>query len=466
MARSATAKSASRPVGSKAGFEEAFAPIEGVIPRISIEAFCETESFADALRGAANDRRMVKTSLAVSMGGVVRAAKSYSDSSTPNLLIVESSEGGFGIFSELEQLAEVCDASTKVVVAAPSNDVTLYRELKRQGVDEYIVTPSSPMQVIDAISAIYSGPSSAPLGKILAFVGAKGGVGSSTLAHNVAAAIARRRQKETIILDLDIEFGTAGLDFNQDPTRSILDALADGDKLDDVKLKRLLIEAGPNLRILAAPSSLDVKVEIDEAAVTALLDVLRKSGDYVVIDAPHVWSPWVRHALLLSDDVVLVSAPDLASLRNLKSMYDSLKNRRPNDPPPRVVLNQVGVEKRPEIPLKDYVNVLGVQPDLVLSYDAAVFGSASNGGQMLFESAPRHKATADLDAFSDSFFSTTRNGRRILRSGVASASSGGSRKGGLDPLGAIKGFMDKLRTRGKSQRDDEDDEDDDEDDKK
>ncbi|WP_018631743.1 AAA family ATPase [Neomegalonema perideroedes] len=462
MARSATAKSASRPAETS---EEAFAPIEGVIPRVSIEAYCETESFADALRGAAADRRMVKTSLAVSMGGVARAAKSYSDASTPNLLIVESSEGGFGIFSELEMLAEVCDASTKVVVAAPSNDVTLYRELKRQGVDEYIVTPSSPMQVIDAISAIYAGPATAPMGKILAFVGSKGGVGSSTLAHNVAAAIARRRQKETIILDLDIEFGTAGLDFNQDPTRSILDALADGDKLDDVKLKRLLIEENQHLRILAAPSSLDVKVEIDEASITSLLDVLRKSGDYVVIDAPHGWTPWVRQALLLADDIVLVGAPDLASLRNVKGLYDSLKARRPNDPPPRIVLNQVGVEKRPEIPLKDYVSVLGAHPDLVLPYDAAIFGAASNGGQMLFDSAPRHKVTTDLDAFSDSFFSTTRNGRRILRSGSSSGGGpvGGAKKGGLNPLSAVKGFMDKLRARRKDEEpeDDEDDEDDD-----
>ena len=458
MARSATAKTAAPQQP-----EEAFAPIEGVIPRVSIEAFCATESFADALRGASNDRRMVKTSFAVSMGGVQRASKSYADSSTPNLLIVESVEDGFGIFSELEMLAEVCDASTKVVVAAPSNDVTLYRELKRQGVDEYIVTPSSPMQVIDAISAIYAAPASAPMGKVVAFVGAKGGVGASTLAHNVAAAIARRRQKDTIILDLDIEFGTAGLDFNQEPTRSILDALADGDKLDDVKLKRLLIEENQHLRILAAPSTLEVKAEIDEAAVTSLLDVLRKSGDYVVVDTPHAWTPWVRHTLLLADEVVLVSAPDLPSLRNVKALYDSLRSRRPNDPPPRVVLNQVGVEKRAEIPLKDYASVLGVRPELVLNYDAALFSAASNGGQMLHDNAPRHKITSEIDEFSDSFFAATRGGRRMLRSGGIATAGGGGGKAAFNPLGVIKGFAEKLRARRQGERDDDEDEDDEDD---
>ncbi len=395
-------------------------PIETLIPRIDIEAFCETPAMATALQDSAYDRRMTRTSVAVSMGGIEKAASMYQETATPHLLMIETKETGLAIFDELEALAEVCDPDTKVIVCGPSNDVTLYRELKRQGVDEYIVSPAAPMQIIEAISMVFSDPEEAPIARTIGFVSVKGGAGASTLSHNCASMIANDEEKEVILVDLDMQFGTAGLDFNREPTRSVVDALGSVDELDDVKLQRLLVEHDDFLSILAAPSSLEVSSEFDEAAIVEMIEVVRKSSDYVVFDIPHIWTPWVRTAILQMDEIVLVSTPELAALRNLKSMYDLLVQRRPNDPAPRIVINQVGMPKRPEIAEKDIVEIVGADVEMSIGYDATLFGSASNNGQMLNEINPKHETVGSLTDLNDALVrkSGTLKKRRPATKGV------------------------------------------------
>jgi pilus assembly protein CpaE len=136
------------------------------IPKLNIEAFCMTQSFASALQVAARDRRMAKTKMSIVPGGIKRAIEKFKEVNTPDLLILETSDTGYGIFSDLEGLAEVCDENTKVLIAGTSNDVSLYRELIRQGVSEYVVTPVSAIQLIDAIRSIYEEPDTAPKAKI------------------------------------------------------------------------------------------------------------------------------------------------------------------------------------------------------------------------------------------------------------------------------------------------------------
>jgi pilus assembly protein CpaE len=117
----------------------------------------------------------------------------------------------------------------------------------------------------------------------------------------------------------------------------------------------------------------------------------------VVLDLPHSWAAWTRRVLIGSDDLVVVATPDLASLRNAKNIVDMVRQARPNDAPPRLVLNQVGVPGRPEIPVKDFGEALGVTPSLVLPFDPKSFGQAANNGQMVGEVAPKSKAAEGID---------------------------------------------------------------------
>jgi pilus assembly protein CpaE len=163
----------------------------GPCRRISVHAFYETEGLAKTMERCGEDRRMSKVNLRVNSGGVSAATNMFASSPTPNLLILETSADGATLIAELGELANYCDPDTRVVVVGHVNDVSLYRELVRNGVSEYIVAPVSMADVIGVISSIFVDPDAAPLGKSIAFVGAKGGVGSSTLAHNCAWSISK-----------------------------------------------------------------------------------------------------------------------------------------------------------------------------------------------------------------------------------------------------------------------------------
>src|SRR5215475_7834819 len=194
-------------------------------PRVSVQAFCETVETAAAVQAAGEDRRLGRAHLKVQMGGIAAANEAYSTSPTPNVIVIETDGRGNDNMNGLDQLANVCDAGTKVIVIGRLNDVLLYRELMRRGVSDYLIAPVGAIDVVRAVCGLFSHPDAKPVGRVIAIIGAKGGVGASTVAHNLAWAVARDLKLDTVVTDLDLAFGTAGLDYNQDPPQGIADAV-------------------------------------------------------------------------------------------------------------------------------------------------------------------------------------------------------------------------------------------------
>jgi pilus assembly protein CpaE len=272
-----------------------------------------------------------------------------------------------------------------VVVIGHYNDVWLYRELIRSGVSEYVVAPISMADIVGVIAGIFVDPESEPLGRSLAFIGAKGGVGSSTIAHNVAWTISSLFKSETVVADLDLPFGTANINFDQDPAQGIAEAVLAPERIDEVYLDRLLAQCAEHLSLLAAPSTLDRIYDLEPDAFTHLVDTAQRSAPLLVLDVPHVWNGWTRSTLMQADEVVITASPELANLRNTKNLVDTLKKLRPNDQPPRLIINQAGMPKRPEITAADFAEPLGITPIAVIPFDPQLFGNAANNGRMLGE---------------------------------------------------------------------------------
>ena len=364
-------------------------------PRVSVQAFCATAETAASVQAAAEDRRMTKTHLRVQMGGVAAAAEAYRSSPTPNVILLETDARGDDILDGLDELSEVCDEGTRVVVIGRFNDIVLYRELIRRGVSEYLIAPVLPIDVVGAVCGLFSAPDAKPVGRVIAVVGAKGGVGASTVGHNVAWAIARDLSLDSVVADLDLAFGTAGLDYNQDPPQGVADAVFSPDRIDTAFIDRLLSRCTDHLSLLAAPATLDRVYDFSAEAFEPVFDALRASVPCVVLDVPHAWNAWTRRVLVGADDILIVAAPDLANLRNAKNLVDLLRGARPNDRRPFYCLNQVGVPKRPEIKPADFAKALEDEPLVVIPFEPQVFGTASNNGQMIAEVAAGHR-TADM----------------------------------------------------------------------
>ena len=358
--------------------------LDGIhVPRITIVAFCETQAAADTIAAAAADRRMTRASLDVRVGGIARAEEFYRESPSPDLLVLESHASSADLLQELEGLAEVCDADTKVVVVGSSNDVMLYRELLDRGIADYLVGPVRQSLFIAAIARLYRGDAPSKLGKTCAFIGAKGGVGASTLAHNIAWGLAGELASNVILADMDMPFGTAGLDLNIEADQGMAEAIGDSGRLDELLLDRLLVKCSDHLSLLAAPAALTKTYDLDDTAFERMLEIARGHAGTVVLDLPHVWTAWSRRTLVSADEVVIVAEPDLANLRNAKSLVEFLIQARPNDAPPKLILNLVGMPKRPEIKPAEFAAAVRLEPIAKIAFDPALFGAAANKGQMI-----------------------------------------------------------------------------------
>jgi pilus assembly protein CpaE len=361
-------------------------------PRVSVQAFCETAETAAAVRSAGEDRRLSKAHLSIQMGGMAAAIEAYHTVPTPNVIILET-EGRSDILAGLDQLATVCDAGTRVVVIGSINDAAPYRELVRRGVSDYVIGPVDTLDVVRSICSLFSASEAVAVGRIIAIVGAKGGVGASTVAHNVAWAIARDLALDSVVIDLDLAFGTAGLDYNQDPTQGIANAVFSPDRLDTAYMDRLLSKCTEHLSLLAAPATLEQVYDFGANAFDSVFDTLRMTTPCIVLDIPHQWSGWTKRALVGADDILIVAEPDLANLRNTKNMLSLLKAARPNDRAPLYCLNQVGMPKRPEIGARGFAKAIESQPIAAIRFDPRLFGTAANNGQMIAELAAKHRTT-------------------------------------------------------------------------
>ena len=168
------------------------------------------------------------------------------------------------------------------------------------------------------------------------------------------------------------------------------------ERVDANLVDRLLSKCSDTLSLLAAPATLDRLYDLPEFAFDPLLDILRDSTPCIVLDMPHQWTAWTRHILTSADEVVIVANPDLANLRNAKTLVDALRSARPNDRLPKLLLNNVGVPRRPEIAVGEFAKAIELEPCAIIPFEPKLFGTAANNGQMLAEIEPSVENRRDL----------------------------------------------------------------------
>lgn len=362
------------------------------IPHVVIHVFRESEAFAATWERAARDRQLISASTELRAGGFEAAIRRYAEERSPDLIIVESSAGSERLEQQLELLADLCDPDTRLIVIGHQNDVVLYRKLLGVGVSNYLLAPVAVGTLISAISEIYREPGREKIGRVTAVIGAKGGVGTSTLAQSVALELSERESTHVLLVDLDLSFGTAALNLDVEPNQGLTELIEQPDRIDPAMLDRVVVRRGMHLALLGTSPGLDAGRDIDEDAIERIVDVAQMHIRHTILDLPHVWAPWIERALVAADEVIVVTTPELGSLRNAVAVLDRARTLRPNDPPPRLVLNQVGMPHRQEITARDIVQVLKLEPALSVPFDARSFGIAAARGKLVTEVGRRRPA--------------------------------------------------------------------------
>jgi pilus assembly protein CpaE len=331
------------------------------------------------------DRRLFKMALSRLPGGLAAARSRYAGDVSPPLVLVEAAAGvdAGTLLAEIDALADTCAAGTNLILLGEINDVTLYRNLLRRGVADYLVMPVGPMRLIEAVQDLYRDAARRPAGQVIAFIGARGGCGSTTLACNVGHRLAHETPADVVVMDLDLPFGGADLAFNLETTNGIQAVLSDPERIDEGFLQRFPGKLGERLHLLAAPASLESDAAVSGVALEACLAGLRQQAGTVILDLPRVWSEWLRQTLTTVDQVVVTATPDLVSVRNTRNLLDLLVARRALDQPPILVLNRVGAARRGEVTVRDFAAAVRLAPALTIAEDSQVFGLAASLGKMI-----------------------------------------------------------------------------------
>jgi len=289
------------------------------------------------------------------------------------------------------ELAGVCDPGTSVVIIGSENDITLYRTLISQGVTDYLVAPITDSQISDVVYRIIADPDAREPARIISFYGVRGGVGSSTLAQNTAWEISDAFDEEVMLIDLDLQFGTVGLDFNIEHKQTIKDAISDPGRLDSQLLEKCVSKYNDNLSVLASPATLEMAADIPIPALDKLLEVGGSMASILTLDLPHIWSQGVAHILRQSDEIVLVASLDLACMRNTQNVIRLLNKGQVKTAPVHIVVNKAGRSQRTELSSKDFENAVGSKIEFIINDDPTTFGAAENAGQPAAEATGKNK---------------------------------------------------------------------------
>lgn len=370
-----------------------------MLMRVTIDAFALTPDVAEVMKAVRDDRSFAKARMEVYPGGLAAAIAYYRDKPSPQVIVVEEEDDDATLLIRLEDLAEVCEPGTRVIVIGNLNDIKLYRTLMGSGVSEYLLRPVAPRQLVDAVAALFADPTASPKGRLVVFWGARGGAGASTLAQNLAWAMGRGQAEAAVYVDLDLAFGTSLLSFNLDAKQHAAEALANPERLDAVLLERFLVAYDDGLKVLASAGDIRQCPPVTFEAVDRLLDLACRMAPVVVVDLPHLWADWTEHLLVVADEVVVVAAPDLASLRDTKALLDVLSTRRGEGAAARLVVNKIDAYKKTQLSPKDFEETLGVKPAVKLPFEPQLFGQAANNGQMLAEANRGAKINDLLSAF-------------------------------------------------------------------
>ena len=323
----------------------------------------------------------------VNKGGIKEAIKDFSHKRSPKHLIIDISKSDL-VISDLNRLSDTCEPGESVIAVGVKNDVGLYRDLMKFGVFEYVVSPLFPEIIGRVVKSVVfdeekgKDKSATKLGKIIAFVGARGGVGSSFIATNFATMLSSEKKRRVVVLDLDLHYGTVSLYLDIKVKYGLKDALENPDNIDRVFVERILNNINEHLCILSSEEPLGEQLRYKIDGIQTLLNHLSKLFHYIIVDIPHYSDIITKNIIGNAQMMILVTDPSIAGLRDsgkLISLFGEEGTAR------RIVLvmNKVGGFKKGELTPAEFEQALNHKVNHVIPYDSLIPMEYVNQGKTL-----------------------------------------------------------------------------------
>lgn len=398
-------------------------------------AYVCDETTAEALRPIISE--MGWSPDKVNKGGLRNAVQSLSVSASPQILFVDLSESGDPL-NDINALAEVCEPGTVVIAAGQINDVRLYRDLVVSGIQDYLLKPLGPDMLREAFThaqTILNAPK-ADTASVerphcsTAIIGARGGVGASTVATSIAWLLSDKGKRTTALLDLDVHFGTGALALDLEPGRGLTDAIENPSRIDGLFIERAMVRSSDMLSVLSAEAPINSPIMTDGSAFYQLQEEMRAAFECTVVDLPR--GMLVQHPHLIADVqiAVLVTELTLAAARDTIRILSWLKSNAPQTQV-FVLANRVHAGQL-EITRKDFEGSIERKIDYVVSFDQKLAAQAAKLGKPMAEAGKGSKTVVPLSDLAT----------QVMASGDAAIEDAPVRKGSAKPGGSLIGKFD------------------------
>jgi pilus assembly protein CpaE len=403
-------------------------------------AFVCDETTAEIVRPVAVEMGWVPEK--VNKGGLRNAVQSLSVSASPQILFVDLSESGDPL-NDINALAEVCEPGTVVIAAGQVNDVRLYRDLVVSGIQDYLLKPLSPDMLREAFThaqTILNAPKVVDAGGerphcSTAFIGARGGVGASTIATSVAWILSEKGGRTTALLDLDVHFGTGALALDLEPGRGLTDAIENPSRIDGLFIERAMVKSSETLSVLSAEAPINSPVLTDGAAFYQLQEEMRAAFECTIVDLPR--NMLVLHPHLITDvqAAVVVTELTLAAARDSIRILSWLKSNAPQTQV-FVVANKVHANGHLEISRKDFEGSIERKIDFVVPFDQKLGAQAAKLGKPLAEAGKGSKTVQPMIELAT----------KLMGVGDAAEADGSARKKVASKGGSLMGKFADLKS--------------------
>jgi pilus assembly protein CpaE len=325
------------------------------------------------------------------------ALRRIREGAAPRVLIVDLSESAAPI-AVLSAARAVGGGELKILALGTVNDVGLYRDLIAAGASDYLVKPVSREALASGVEPYEGGATGSPgagLGQVIAFIGSRGGVGTTTTAVACAWLLADRYKAATVLLDLDLSFGSVALTLDVEPGSGLCEALEQPTRIDALFVERAAVKITENLRVLAAEAPVGEPPRIDAGAIDVLLYELRRKFAWVLIDLPRSVTPVQRVVLGAANRLVLICERSLNGLRDTIRLQALMREQAPQC---RVLLIDSGASAdRAAVAKAEFERASGASFDAALSHDAKSAAAATNAGQPLPLVSARTPLVRDIE---------------------------------------------------------------------
>jgi len=367
-----------------------------LLPAAEVDFFLTDSNSYNIASNLESDWRFARVNIQTSKQGMQGAIEYYQDNASPELIVVETDNIDDNFLSDLEKLSSLCTEGTDAVIIGPKNDVKLYRSLMELGVKDYLVRPVDEDELVKVVAKLLVDKKGLTGSKLISVIGAKGGMGITTISQLIANDIANNLEQKTMIMDVSGAVSTLGIVFGINSSNRLSEVVRIAEEGSDDDVKRVCQSVGENLSVLTCGADSILTPIPCADKVEVLIKRLMKKYPFIVVDLSLSSRDVIKRVIEISSEVVVVSNTVMSSLRNTKALLGEINRTRANLKEVDLVINMQGLAEGDEVPMQDIKTALDFEPTLKIKYLPKLFLNAEIKASPIGSGVEDKKIMADI----------------------------------------------------------------------